>query len=93
MTEVEQALKVLQKEQLKIEAFLRLEINQDFQIFLEEVSKKIEELRNLLEFAKDEDLVNVRAQLQALRGLLSLFKMVISRKEEVAEKIKELNNA
>ena len=92
MTEAQQALDILLKEQEKVNAFSRLEQSRDFQLFLADIDKQVEVLRTLLEVAKDEDLANVRGQLKAVRGIINLFKSVISRRDEIAERIKELQN-
>lgn len=93
MTEAQAAREILEKELGKIDAFERLSINGDFLVYLKEIDKRKENLRDLLEITKDEDLANVRGQLQATRGVTDLFHQTTARRAEVLDRIKELQDA
>ena len=90
MTEIEQRLEQLQKENILCESFERLNINQDFQKFRGVVSGKLEALRLILEDAKDEDLANVRGQIKAVRGILEFFDETIQRHKHIISQMEEL---
>ena len=92
-TEAQLALEVLVKERDQIYSFERLRINPDFQRYMQEIEKRRESLRDLLEVAKDEELSTIRGQIQAIKGMRDLFDTTLNRREAVVERIKELENA
>lgn len=92
MNEVELALDQLNKQKSLSEVFKRLQLNEDFQILRGEIEKKLEEHRNMLEDAKDEDVPYFRAAIKTIRGALSYFDETINRHTEIAKKIEELKS-
>lgn len=93
MTEVEQNLELKKERKRVILAFRRLELNPDFQVFFQELERRRQSLRDLLEVAEDKQLSEVRGQLTALRGIMELFRLTINSEKSVDGEIKELQNA
>lgn len=91
--EVEVAREQLGKQLPLIEAFERLSRSRDFQAFRKWSFEKVETLRDVLEVAKDDDLANVRGQLQSLKGQWNYFDSLIEHKKEVLQKLEELKEA
>jgi len=92
VNEIEQHKKLLELETVKIEAYEKLQVNRDFLVFRTSlIDEKIEYLRDLMETAKDEELPRIRGEIEALRGIITKFESTIKRKEEVYDKLKELN--
>jgi len=90
-TEIDRAKEILQKEVSRIDVFQRLYANPDFEVFREElIEKKIDVLMDLMADCEDKDLARIRGQIEALRGIIKVFEMVIKRKEEVRNKLSEL---
>jgi len=91
--ELKRAKEILNKEVGRIMEFERLSQNPDFQIFRKElIDDKIDVLFDLLEEASDANLGRIRGQIEALRGITKAFDFVISRKEDVNKRLRELNN-
>lgn len=89
--EIEQATEDLKKAQGVTEAYRRLNLNTDFQIFLREILILRESYRDLIENPmEDTKLDTVRGGLIAIRDILGKFKSTKDRSADLAAKLAEL---
>ena len=95
-TELEQSRNLLSKEVVRIDAYERLSLNPDFQIFRKElIDDKIDPLFDLSQDADEQDKpmvgIRIRGQIEALRGIQKIFKFVLDRKGQVNERLQGIN--
>ena len=89
--EIKQSRDILTKEVGKIEIYQRLLRNPDFEIFKKElIEDKVEILMDYMSDCKDSEMPRVRGQIEALRGIIKIFNMTLKRKDEVQDKLQQL---
>ena len=91
MTEEEQVLESTKKELLKSETFKRLGNNPDFIVFRELLENTQLKYRTMLEEQLEDNRSNLlRGGIIAIKDVLSLFDVTVSREKNLLEFLKEI---